>query len=248
MPDEPQKPSGEFSLLQLLPNMLTVAAICAGLSAIRFGVQGNYTLAVMLIIFAGVLDGVDGRLARALGSSSKIGAELDSLADFLNFGVAPPLLLYFWGLDEFRGVAWISVLVFSVCSVMRLARFNVGAKSDAPQHDSAYFEGVPSPAGALLVMLPMYLSFLFGNRPVLPEVVICIYMVIVGLLLISRIPTWSFKKTRISRENVKFFLISMTATLATLLTFPWAMLIVLCVGYVAMVIWALLERKKTSSG
>ncbi|MBD9528459.1 MULTISPECIES: CDP-diacylglycerol--serine O-phosphatidyltransferase [Paracoccus] len=249
MSENPQKPSGELTLLQLLPNVLTVAAICAGLSAIRFGVQGNYTLAVLLIILAGVLDGVDGRLARALGSSSKIGAELDSLADFLNFGVAPPLLLYFWGLDHFRGIAWISVLVFAVCSVMRLARFNVGAKADATERpDTAYFQGVPSPAGALLVMLPMYLSFLFGNKPVLPEPVICIYMVAVGLLLISRIPTWSFKKTRISRENVKFFLIAVTATLAALLTFPWATLIVLCLAYVGMVIWALLEKRKSSAG
>lgn len=248
MPDHLRRPSGEMSLMQLLPNMLTVSAICAGLSAIRFGVQGDYTLAVLLIMLAAVLDGVDGRLARLLGSSSKLGAELDSLADFLNFGVAPALLLYFWGFEEMRGLAWISALVFAVCSMMRLARFNVDAKSDSQVRDPAYFQGVPSPAGALLVLLPMYVSFLFGREPVLPEALICVHMVLVGLLLISRIPTWSFKTTRISRENVKFFLIAVTATLAMLLTFPWITLIALCLGYAFMVIWGLRKRRGSSGG
>ena len=196
----------EFSLFQLLPNALTILAICAGLTAIRLGVQGDYVLSVLLIIGAGIIDGIDGRLARLLGSSSKMGAELDSLADFLNFGVAAPLTLYFWALQDMRGLGWISVLVFAVCCVIRLARFNVTAKSDEPR-DSAYFQGVPSPAGALLVMLPMYLSFAIADRAVLPDTAICLYMIVVGLLLISRLPTWSFKTTKISRENVKFFLV-----------------------------------------
>ena len=206
---EPVPQQAEFSLFQLLPNALTILAICAGLTAIRLGVQGDYVLSVLLIIGAGIIDGVDGRLARLLGSSSKMGAELDSLADFLNFGVAAPLTLYFWALQDMRGLGWISVLVFAVCCVIRLARFNVTAKSDEPR-DSAYFQGVPSPAGALLVMLPMYLSFAIADRAVLPDTVICLYMIAVGLLLISRLPTWSFKTTKISRENVKFFLVGVT--------------------------------------
>ena len=195
---EPVPQQAEFSLFQLLPNALTILAICAGLTAIRLGVQGDYVLSVLLIIGAGIIDGVDGRLARLLGSSSKMGAELDSLADFLNFGVAAPLTLYFWALQDMRGLGWISVLVFAVCCVIRLARFNVTAKSDEPR-DSAYFQGVPSPAGALLVMLPMYLSFAIADRAVLPDTVICLYMIAVGLLLISRLPTWSFKTTKLSR-------------------------------------------------
>lgn len=233
---EPGAPQAEFSLFQLLPNALTILAICAGLTAIRLGVQGDYVLSVLLIIGAGIIDGVDGRLARLLGSSSKMGAELDSLADFLNFGVAAPLTLYFWALQDMRGLGWISVLVFAVCCVIRLARFNVTAKSDEPR-DSAYFQGVPSPAGALLVMLPMYLSFAIADRAVLPDTVICLYMIAVGLLLISRLPTWSFKTTKISRENVKFFLVGVAVVGAALFSFAWLTLIVLCLGYVAMVIW-----------
>lgn len=233
---EPGPAPSEFSLFQLLPNALTILAICAGLTAIRLGVQGDYVLSVLLIIGAGIIDGVDGRLARLLGSSSKMGAELDSLADFLNFGVAAPLTLYFWALQDMRGLGWISVLVFSVCCVIRLARFNVTAKSDEPR-DSAYFQGVPSPAGALLVMLPMYLSFAIADRAVLPDTVICLYMIVVGLLLISRLPTWSFKTTKISRENVKFFLVGVAVVGAALFSFAWLTLIVLCLGYVAMVVW-----------
>lgn len=244
---EPQnKPETEFSLIQLLPNVLTITAICAGLSAIRFGVQGNYMLAVQLIIAAGILDAMDGRIARLLGSCSKIGAELDSLADFLNFGVAPSLTLYFWALQDIRGLGWISVLIFAICCVMRLARFNVGNKSDNEDHDNAYFEGVPSPAGALLVMLPIYVSFTVANAPVLPGYLICIYMIIVGLLLISRIPTWSFKTTRISRGNVKFFLIGVAIIGTALVTFAWITLIALCLGYIGMVFWAGIDRTRRS--
>lgn len=237
------KTDTEFALIQLLPNVLTVTAICAGLSAIRFGVQGNYTLAVQLIMAACVLDGLDGRIARLVGSNSKLGAELDSLADFLNFGVAPPLIIYFWALQDIRSAAWIPVLIFSVCCVMRLARFNVSSKTDTTDQESAYFEGVPAPAGALLVMLPMYLSFAFAAAPLLPGIVICIYMVFIGLLLISRIPTWSFKTTRISRENVKFFLVGVAVIGAAVLTFAWITLIALCLGYVAMVVWAWFEKE-----
>lgn len=246
MAEPSNKSEPGFSLIQLLPNVLTITAICAGMSAIRFGVQGNYMLAVQLIIAAGILDAMDGRIARLLGSCSKIGAELDSLADFLNFGVAPSVTLYFWALQDIRGLGWISVLIFAICCVMRLARFNVGNKSDGEDHDSAYFEGVPSPAGALLVMLPIYVSFTFADAPVLPGYIICIYMIIVGLLLISRIPTWSFKTTRISRGNVKFFLIGVAIIGAALLTFAWITLIALCLGYIGMVIWAGIDKKRPS--
>ena len=127
--------------------------------------------------------------------------------------------------------------------MIRLARFNVTAKSDEPR-DSAYFQGVPSPAGALLVMLPMYLSFAIADRAVLPDMVICLYMVGVGLLMISRLPTWSFKTTKISRENVKFFLIGVAVVGAALFSFAWLTLIVLCLGYVAMVIWAWADPRR----
>ena len=245
MPAHPPKPTNELALIQLLPNMLTVTAICAGLSSIRAGFHGQYELAVQLILAAAILDGLDGRIARLLGSDSKMGAELDSLADFLNFGVAPALVLYFWVLQDMPSAAWIAVLAYSVCAVVRLARFNVIGKANDTSSESAYFVGVPAPAGALLVLLPMFLSFAFADAPILPGIVICLHMVAIGYLMISRIPTWSFKTTRVSRRNVKFFLVGFAIVGAAVMTNPWITLVAISVGYVVAVIWAL--RRRTTS-
>lgn len=247
--DEPHdKRLTEFALIQLLPNIMTVGAICAGLSAIRFGVQGNYVLAVQLILAAAILDGLDGRLARALGSDSKMGAELDSLADFLNFGVAAPLVIYFWALQDMSNAGWISVLVFSVCCVVRLARFNVATKSDeASEVPGGYFVGIPSPAGALLAMLPMFISFAFGAGTGFPKLLICLHMIVIGLLMISRIPTWSPKMVRISRENVKYFLVACAFAGAAVLTYAWSTLVLLCLSYVGLVVWGLITRPSAPS-
>jgi len=240
-------PHSQLSISQLLPNMMTIAAICAGITSIRMGVDGRYELAVQLILAAAILDGLDGRVARLLASQSKMGAELDSLADFLNFGVAPGLVLYFWALQGMPRAGWLAVLVYAICCVVRLARFNVGSKAEDKSHDNSYFTGVPSPAGALLVMLPMFVSFSFAEPTALPASLVGIYMVIVGCLMISRIPTWSFKTTKISRENVKYFLIGFAAAGAALLIYTWTALVVLCLGYIGTVVWALIEdkRKKT---
>lgn len=238
------KPEREFSLIQLLPNALTIAAICAGLTAIRMAAQENYLLAVNLILVAGILDGLDGRLARALGSDSEMGAELDSLADFLNFGVAPPLILYFWNLQDIRGIGWFAALVFAMCCVIRLARFNVGIKSPDSEGASAFFEGVPSPAGAYLVMMPLYWSFAFPESDGLPGLVLCLYIIAVGLLLVSHIPTWSFKATKISRKNLKYFFFAISIVVAALLTYTWITLMVLCLGYVCTVAWAWIQSKR----
>ena len=233
-------PRKEVTLAQLLPNMLTVAAICAGVTAIRMGVQGDYVRAVQLLLIAGVLDGLDGRLARLLRSSSAMGAELDSLADFLNFGVAAPLVIYYWGLQDARHAGWIAVLFFAICCVMRLARFNVSAREEGTKGGSgAYFEGLPSPAGALLAMLPMFVTFAVPGLPNPPAILVGIYMAGVGLLMISPVPVWSFKRTKISRENVKFFLLGFACVAAALVLFTWAALIVMCLAYVAVVIWAM---------
>ncbi len=248
MGDLPEKTKGDFSLVQLIPNMLTIAAICAGLSAIRFGVQGIFVFAVQLIVVAGVLDGLDGRMARLLGSDSAMGAELDSLADFLNFGIAPPLILYFWALQDMNSAAWFSVLVFAVCCVVRLARFNVSSKAETDQPPSPHFTGVPSPAGALLVLLPMFATFAFPNTLVLPGLVICAYMVVIGLLLISRVPTWSFKTTKVSRHNVKYFLVGVAVVAAAVLTYVWTTLVVLCLAYMVVVLWSLVTGRVPSFG
>ncbi|MGH1413918.1 MAG: CDP-diacylglycerol--serine O-phosphatidyltransferase [Pelagimonas sp.] len=240
-----EKPEREFSLIQLLPNALTIAAICAGLTAIRMAAQDNYLLAVQLILVAGVLDGLDGRLARALGSDSEMGAELDSLADFLNFGVAPPLILYFWALQDVRGIGWFAALVFAMCCVLRLARFNVSNKSPENEGSSAFFEGVPSPAGAYLVMMPLYWSFAFPQDGGLPGLVLCLYIILVGLLMVSQIPTWSFKATKISRSSLKYFFFGLSIVFAALLTYAWLTLMTLCLAYVATVVWAWFVERKT---
>ncbi|MBN9886999.1 CDP-diacylglycerol--serine O-phosphatidyltransferase [Salipiger abyssi] len=249
MADEPKPDRGaeKLTLIQLLPNMLTVIAICAGMTAIRLGLQGSYEYAVQLILLAAVLDGMDGRLARALKSESGMGAELDSLADFLNFGVAPGFLLYTWALEDSRSFGWLAVLTFAVCAVVRLARFNVQRKSEDKAHDNAYFTGVPSPAGALLVMLPMFLSFAFASGPFLPDMVLALWMAAIGLSMISRIPTWSFKTTRIPRKNAKFFLVAVAFALAAAVTYAWITLVLFCLAYVATVIVMLPRRRRAKT-
>lgn len=238
---DPARPE-KLSLIQLIPNMMTIAAICAGLTAIRLGEQNSFEWAVKLILIAAVLDGLDGRIARYLNSDSKMGAELDSLADFLNFGVAPGLILYFWALDDTQ-VGWLAVLLFAVCCVLRLARFNVSRKEETAGADSAYFVGVPAPAGAMLVMLPMFASFAFEAGNMFHDLVLVIWIAVVGLLMISRIPTWSFKKTRIPRVSVPFFLVGFAVVGAAVLTYAWITLVLLCLAYVLAVILAWTRRK-----
>ncbi len=236
---DPQPSAGtKLPLINLLPNLLTLTAIIAGLTAIRFGVQGDFERAVRLILLAGILDGLDGRLARLLKCQSQTGAELDSLADFLNFGVAPALIIYFWALHDLPGAGWLAVLAYAICCVLRLARFNVSSKSNVPDTSGDFFEGVPSPAGALLVMLPMFVSFVFSDLGIITPVFMAVYMVIVGLLMISRIPTYSFKKVVISRDSAKYYLLACIVLISALLTYLWATLVVLCLVYIGGLFWA----------
>ncbi len=234
----------EFSLILLLPNMVTIAAICAGMTAIRFGIQGDFHMAVKLILAACVLDGIDGRLARILGSNSRMGAELDSLADFLNFGVAPPLVIYLWALQDWARAGWIFVLIFAICCVIRLARFNVSSKSEITE-DKAFFTGVPAPAGAMLAMLPIYISFALPEMSELPAILICGYLGFIGFLLISRIPTWSFKTVKIAQERVKFVLVAFVGLGAALLTYEWTTLIVICMLYFVIILWSIKKKAAT---
>ncbi|SHE55851.1 CDP-diacylglycerol---serine O-phosphatidyltransferase [Loktanella atrilutea] len=231
----------DVPLLQLLPNALTITAIGAGLSAIRAAVEHDFKTAVLLILFAALLDGIDGRVARLLGSYSKVGAELDSLADFVNFGVAAPLMLYFWALQDYRKIGWIAVLVFAICCVLRLARFNVDAK-EAPSGTKAdHFVGVPSPAGAMLVLLPMFTSFAFADAALLPDPLLCLYMAGIGLLMISGLRTSSFKSVRIARGNVRYALLGVVVLIAALLAYPWITLVALCLAYIVGVVWGALR-------
>lgn len=233
----PRRTRIELPIAQLLPNLITVAAICAGLTAIRLAFEGWFEAAVLLILVASVLDGLDGRLARLLKSESAMGAELDSLADFLNFGIAPGLLIYLWAFQDVHNASWVAVLFYVLCCVLRLARFNIGNRNKTDDAPSVYFVGVPTPAGASLVMLPLYLSFMWKDAPHWPPLLIGLYMILVGLLMISRLPTWSGKSTTVYRENVPFLFIGSVCIVAALLSFPWATLVFLDVIYLFGIVW-----------
>ena len=241
------RPRRDLSLIQLLPNLLTVAAICAGLTAIRFAAAGNYVLAVQLVLAACLLDMLDGRLARALKADGAFGAELDSLADFVNFGVVPPLILYFWALGDTRSLGWLAVLFYAVCCVLRLARFNVQAREDAegdrPKPAPDHFTGLPAPGGALLVLLPMFFSFALYEHPTAPVAVVVAALVAVGGLMISRIPVRSFKTVRIRREHAPAVLLSIVLLGAAALTFAWVTLVALTLIYLGLVAWGLVRRR-----
>lgn len=233
MPFRASDKKPNVKVINLLPNLLTILAICAGITAIRFGYQGNYETAVRLILLACVLDGLDGRLARLLNCPTPVGAELDSLADFVNFGVAPVLLLHSWALQDFSGAGWMAVLSYTICCVLRLARFNVDSRRDDPDADDSFFTGVPSPAGAVLVMLPMFVSFLFSDLPIAPPAFITAYIFGIGLLMISRVPTYSFKNSSIAAGYAKFLLLAAVLLAAALFTYLWATLVLMTAIYVA---------------
>ncbi len=234
----------ELPLFQLLPNMITVAALCAGLTALRAAFNAEFGLAVTLIILAAVLDGLDGRLARLLRSESKIGAELDSLCDFVNFGVVPGLVLYLWALELMPRVGWIATLIYIACCLLRLARFNTDAKAAIAdgEHPDGSFVGVPSPAGAMLALLPIFLAFLLEFTAAPPTGLVAAWMVLVGVLMISTFPTPSLKGMSVARERATYVVIGFVAVLAMLTAYPWATLAALDLGYLAMVVWGQLTR------
>lgn len=227
-----------LSINRLLPNILTLLALCAGLTAIRYGLQDRFQAAVIAIIIAAILDGLDGRLARRLGSTSRFGAELDSLSDFISFGVAPAILIYLWTMNGAGSIGWALVLLFPVCSALRLARFNTGLNDDTkpPVWMAGFFTGVPAPAGAGLVLVPMMLSFETGDwgadffgHPILVGLV----MAAISALMVSRIPTYSFKRVRVPHGYVMPVLILIAALATLLVTAPWYMFPLLGLLYAA---------------
>jgi len=226
-----RRPRKKLHIVQLIPNFMTVAALCAGLTAVRFAIEGRFGLAVALIIAAAVMDGLDGRLARFLKSESDMGAELDSLCDLVNFGVAPALITYLWALQGMRAEGWIACLIYAVACLLRLARFNIGNRQ--PDNDSNSFQGVPSPAGALLVMLPMFLAFALGDGAPHATGLVALWMALVGALMVGRFRTPSFKRATIYAENVSFVLLTFVALVAALLTYPWITLALVDCAYLA---------------
>jgi CDP-diacylglycerol---serine O-phosphatidyltransferase len=229
------------SFNRLIPNIMTMLGLCAGLTAVRFAIEGRWEHAAVLIVVAGAIDGIDGRLARLLKGTSRFGAEFDSLSDFLCFGVAPALVLYLWTLHDARGLGFTPCLLFAVCSALRLARFNASI-SDAPAMPLAgpppkpafaqsFFTGVPAPAGAGLALFPLFASLAFGEwgwaalaRAVQHPLVVGVLLVAVGALMVSTLPTWSFKNFKVRADYVLPLLLGIGAYVAVLLTEPWAAL------------------------
>ena len=191
----------------LLPNILTLGGVCLGISSIKFSIDGNYTLSVTLILFAAILDALDGRIARLIKGTSDFGKELDSLTDFVSFGIAPVFVLYFWELNNYGKLGWAITLIYSVCCVLRLARFNITKIEENQEWKNNFFEGVPSPAGGLLILMPLIyeltdLNLNFDIKNITPYLTI-----IVAILLVSKIPTLAFKKISISPKTTIFLLL-----------------------------------------
>lgn len=221
----------------VLPNLVTLLALSMGLTAIRYASEGHFDTAVTAVIAAAVLDGLDGRLARALKGTSRFGAELDSLADFVDFGVAPALLLYFWSLHEIKGLGWFAALVFAIAGALRLARFNVMVDQPGrPAWHADFFVGMPAPAGAVTVLLPLYLHLsvaeLPGSRSLVPFFIL--YVLAIAFLMASRIPHFSGKRIgRIPREYVLLVLFGVGVTALLLAIYPMEVLVVLSLAYLA---------------
>jgi CDP-diacylglycerol--serine O-phosphatidyltransferase len=228
----------DIPLRMLVPNVLTLLAICSGLTAIRFAIEGRIELALGAIILAAILDGVDGRVARFLKSSSPFGAQMDSLADFVNFGVAPAMLLYFTLLDELRPLGWVAALIYAMCGCLRLARFNVQLDiPNKPAYQSDFFVGVPAPAGAMLVLLPLYLVQLGLEETIFIDILATIYVVFVGYLMVSNIPTYSGKSLgkKIPNTMALPMIILVVVLVAMLLSYPWQALSLAAIGYLVLI-------------
>lgn len=231
-PDTRRRRFRTIPIRMLVPNMITLLAICAGLTAIRLSTEGRMELAVAAIVFAAVLDGVDGRVARMIKGQSKFGAELDSLADFVNFGVAPGLILYFWQLHDLNNVGWIAAMVFAIGGSLRLARFNATMDDpDKPPFAANFFTGMPAPLGAITVLLPIYLAFL--GVPMPPAVLTALYTLLIGFLMVSRLPVFSGKSMnmRVPRELVLPVFVGVVLFIALLIGYPWHILSALSIAY-----------------
>jgi CDP-diacylglycerol--serine O-phosphatidyltransferase len=229
----------------MIPNILTLLALCAGMTAIRYGLQERWEHAGLALLVAAILDGLDGRIARVLKGASKFGAELDSLSDFICFGVAPALLLYMWTLSGAGRIGWVLALLFSVCCVLRLARFNTNMdETDRPAWTSNFFAGVPAPAGGGLVMLPMFLSFQFGDGLFKQPAMVAVFVVVVSALMISRIPTFAFKKFRVAPRWILPTMLLVGLFAASLVSAPWLTMAATLIVYMASIPFSLRSYRK----
>jgi CDP-diacylglycerol---serine O-phosphatidyltransferase len=235
----------------VLPNLVTLLALCAGLTAIRMTVEHRFDVAVAAIILAIILDGLDGRLARYFRATSKFGEQLDSLADFVNFGVAPGIFIFVWRLDDLSSLGWICALVFAICTGLRLARFNaaLSAEEPPPEWQRDFFVGAPAPAGAGLIFLPFFLERTTGMEVRFAAVIVAVYAVVIALLMVSRIPTISFKRVgrRIPRETVLPVLVVGVLVVALLVSYPFSFLSVVALLYLGHIPFAWRAYRRTAA-
>lgn len=232
-------------LLHLVPNMLTILGLCAGLTAIRYALDGRYELAVTLIGAAVVLDGLDGRSARMLNLTSKLGAELDSLADFLSFGVAPAILTYLWSLHEVRGIGWAIAMLFATCCALRLARFNTELEApERPRWTYSFFTGIPAPAAAGLALTPMILSFVAGDGWPRSWLLNAAFFVFVAAMMVSRVPTFSIKRIRVEPHMVLPTLLIASVVIAGLVVETWLTLSVIGLLYLGSIPFSILSARR----
>ena len=218
----------------ILPNMLTLIGVCIGLTSIRFALDGRFEFAIIAIILAAIIDGLDGRIARLIKGTSKVGKELDSLTDMISFGVAPAFIMYFWSLNTLGRFGWLVCLVYVICVALRLARFNVNSNTEPSWRDN-FFEGVPSPAGGILVLTPLIISMSnFSLFEINYNIIVPIFFITTSLLLISKLPSYSFKKIVIQRKTTIFLLFGIVLFFGLLLIYPFDIIALSSIIYLIM--------------
>ena len=246
---EPQKKkfkivSDKKSARVILPNMLTLIGVCIGLTSIRFALDGRFELAIVAIIIAALIDGLDGRIARLIKGTSKVGKEIDSLTDMISFGVAPAFIMFFWKLNTLGKFGWLLCLIYVICVALRLARFNVNSISEPSWRDN-FFEGVPSPAGGILVLTPLIISLSgFELFQINYEIVTPIFFIVTSFLLISKFPTYSFKKIVIPRRTTIFLLFGIVLFFGLLLIYTFNVIALSAVIYVLLLPISFLHYQK----
>ena len=219
----------------ILPNMLTLIGVCIGLTSIRFALDGRFELAIIAILFAALIDGLDGRIARLIKGTSKVGKELDSLTDMISFGVAPAFIMYFWKLNTLERFGWLLCLVYVICVALRLARFNINSNEEPSWKDN-FFEGVPSPAGGILVLTPLIISLSgFDYIKLNYDIIVPVFFILTSFLLISKFPTYSFKKIVIQRKATIFLLFAIVLFFGLLLIYTFNVIAISSVIYLVLI-------------
>jgi CDP-diacylglycerol--serine O-phosphatidyltransferase len=247
--DQPKK---DFKIVSnektrmILPNAITLIGVCIGLTSIKFAIDGKFAIAIVAILFAGLMDALDGRIARLIKGTSKMGKELDSLGDVISFGVAPAMIMYFWNLQYLNKLGWFVCLIYVVCVALRLARFNINSEEEPSWKDN-FFEGMPSPAGGIIVLMPLILSFSGLGELFLEinyDILVPTFFILVSILLISTIPTYSFKRIVIPRTMTKFLLFGMVLFFGALLVYTFKILTISSIVYLCLIPVSYLHYRK----